>query len=123
MGYLSLTETLVTTRALLRLTQELFPGILYGACVIPSDTNARPTQMWGEIGLMEPPGGNDQIVGVLVGGYFGKLGRLHWTGSYPVTSEVIIYFDVYGPAGAIVRCTWFQLKPPNPSKAHDLIDY
>lgn len=122
MGYLSLTHRLTTTRARYRFTQELGLGILYSAVIIPSLTNARGSQMYAEIGIMEDPPGNDTIVSVLTAGYFGILCRLHWNGAYPIEELSHIYCDVYGPATADVRFTWYQLKPPPDTNIHKMLD-
>lgn len=122
MGYMSLTTRLVTTRARHQFLQQLSPGILYSACIIPSDTNARGAQMFAEIGLMEDPPGNDTVVAVLTSGYFGILNRMHWTGSYPLIEPLYIYCNVYGPAAANVRFTWYQLKPPIDTTIFKMVD-
>lgn len=78
--------------------------------------------MFGEIGLMVDPPGNDTVVAVLTASYFGVLNRLHWTGAYPIQETMYIYCDVYGPAAADVRFTWYQLKPPPDTNIHKMID-
>jgi hypothetical protein len=121
-GYVSKTHTLTANRSRYRFQRHLSAGILYAACVIPSDTNARGCQMFAEIGIMEPPPDNDTVVAILTSGYFGVLNRLYWTGKFPINEDSFIFCDVYGPATALVRFTWYQLKPPVTTNIHEMID-